>query len=140
MHLFFYGTLMAGNGGAAAQAAHRVLGPGLPARTPGALHAIPDPEGWYPALVDGEGWVCGMVHAATSGFGQNHLAALDAYEGAEYVRMTITVTTRGGRVEAETYLYAAPLPASAVLLPHGDFARFLAETGATPFGAPPPPR
>ena len=31
---------------------------------PGALWAIPDPQGWYPALLPGEGIVQGMLHEA----------------------------------------------------------------------------
>ena len=48
-HLFFYGTLVAGNPNPVAAAIHAALEPLGPARTSGALYAIPDPAGWFPA-------------------------------------------------------------------------------------------
>lgn len=148
MRLFFYGTLMAGSSNPVAGAVHRRLGPGRAARVRGSLYAIPDPLGWYPALLPGPGLVDGMLHEATDAFTSADLAMLDAYEGydparldrSEYVRRSVVVLSASGEIEAQVYAYNAPLPpADAVALPHGDFVRFLTEKGAWPFGALPPP-
>ena len=147
MRLFFYGTLMAGSPNPVAGAVHRRLGPGRRGSVRGSLYAIPDPLGWYPALLPGPGLVDGMLHEATDAFTSTDLAVLDTYEGydharldrSEYVRRSVVVLTASGEIEAQVYVYNAPPPADAVVLPHGDFARFLTEKGARPFGALPPP-
>ncbi|HWU03298.1 MAG TPA: gamma-glutamylcyclotransferase family protein [Novosphingobium sp.] len=134
-YFFFYGTLMAGAGNAVALAAHRHLGQEQPATIRGALWAIDDPGGWYPALLPGAGLVHGALYRVLSGFGAKDLALLDAYEGAEYVREPVQVRLEAGMVEAQAYVWAGALPEGAVALGHGDFARFLAEGGHRPFGA-----
>lgn len=138
---------MAGSPNPVAATVHRKLGPGRLARVRGSLYAIPGPLGWYPALLPGGGLVDGMLHEATDAFASKDMAVLDAYEGydparldrSEYVRRTIVVLTASGEIEAHAYVYNALPPANAVALPHGDFARFLTEKGAQPFGALPPP-
>ncbi len=138
MHLFFYGVLL----GQVAQGPVRDLlvglGSGRTATTGGRLYAVPDPRGWYPVLVPGEGRVRGMVHAA----GAVDLAALDRFEGVdpadaaagEYRRKEVAVCCEGGEaLRALAYLYNRPVTPELVAIPHGDFARWLRETGASVF-------
>ncbi|NBC37717.1 gamma-glutamylcyclotransferase [Novosphingobium sp. FSY-8] len=132
MILFFYGTLIAGSGNAVAARAHDALtdlGRGWVA---GALYALPDADGWYPALVAGQGRVWGRLYDAPDGF---DLGPLDAYEGAEYARAAINVTGPRGRVGAQAYLWAGAVPADAVPLPDGDFAAHAAAHGWRVYGA-----
>jgi len=137
--LFLYGTLLQCACNAVAVRLHRHLEPGLPAWVAGQLFAIPDPDGWYPALVPGEGTVRGMVHDLAPGFDAELLADLDAYEGlhedgsGEYRRQMIAVATAAGEVSAAAYVYNAELPAGARLLPEGDFSEFLARSGLPAF-------
>jgi gamma-glutamylcyclotransferase (GGCT)/AIG2-like uncharacterized protein YtfP len=109
------------------------IGPGRTATTSGALFAIRDPAGWYPALVPGEGTVIGAVRDAAC----VDLAAVDAFEGADYVRRPIPVLCAGETIMAEAYLWTAPLPPGSPQILHGDFARWLAETGHAPLGKHP---
>jgi gamma-glutamylcyclotransferase (GGCT)/AIG2-like uncharacterized protein YtfP len=120
--VFFYGTLIAGSDNAVARAAHRGLGPGVAAQVRGALYAVPDPLGWYPAMVPGEGVVHGYVYRVVDGF---DVGALDAYEGADYRREAIEVQG----ITAHAYIWAGALPLGAVLIPSGDFAAFAAAHG-----------
>jgi gamma-glutamylcyclotransferase (GGCT)/AIG2-like uncharacterized protein YtfP len=125
--VFFYGTLIAGSANAVARAAHRGLGPGVAARARGALYAVPDPLGWYPAMIAGDGvpgWgvVHGYVYPVLDGF---DVGALDAYEGVDYRREAIEVQG----IIAHAYIWAGALPSGAVLIPSGDFAAFAAEHG-----------
>ena len=131
MQLFFYGTLMAGAGNAVARAAHGCLGPGCVGQVAGALYVIADPQGCYPALVPGAGWVRGMVHMALPGL---DLAALDAYEGPEYRRQAVAAHTAAGVVAAEGYVWAGALPVGAQPIPHGDFTLYLRENGLRAYG------
>ncbi|MFM7403569.1 MAG: gamma-glutamylcyclotransferase [Erythrobacter sp.] len=126
MRLFVYGVLREGLGDWPFLAG---LGPGLAATTTGTLFAIPDPEGWYPALLPGEGTITGAVHTCDG----VDLAAVDAFEGADYARETIPVWAQGEMILADAYLWTAPLPAGVEPIAHGDFARWLAETGRAPF-------
>lgn len=134
MRLFFYGVLREGLGDWPFLAG---IGPGRAATTSGALFAIADPQGWYPALRHGQGpgWteVVGTLHDARG----VDLAAVDAFEGADYARRPIPVRCAGETLGAEAYLWAAPLPPGAPPIAHGDFARWLAETGHAPFGKHP---
>lgn len=129
MHLFVYGVLREGLGNWPFLAG---IGPGRAATATGALFAIPDPHGWYPALVPGEGTVTGAVHACAG----VDLAAVDAFEGADYTRRPIPVLCAGETVMAEAYLWTAPLAPQAEAVSHGDFARWLAETGRSPYAGP----
>ena len=137
---FFYGTLLSGSGNPVARVAHRKLLPGRPATAPGALHAIRDAAGWYPALTPGEGEVRGMVHEAARGFGTADLARLDAYEecgpGGEYQRREIAVRSGGQEVLAQAYVYVAALPEGALPVPDGDFAAFLQRGGLSGYRPP----
>ena len=127
MRLFLYGTLAAATANPVAAAAHRHLLPLGPAQASGTLHAIPDPAGWYPALVPGIGPVHGHIFAAQATL---DLAALDAYEGPDYCRTEIRLTDG---TTAEAWLWQSPLPPGTLLIPHGNFARWLTETGNQAF-------
>ncbi|MBC7433878.1 MAG: gamma-glutamylcyclotransferase, partial [Rubritepida sp.] len=79
-HLFFYGTLVAGNPNPVAAAIHAALELLGTAQAGGVLYAIHDPAGWFPALVAGEGEVTGALYWAGPGFDADLLARMDAYE------------------------------------------------------------
>lgn len=139
---FFYGTLLAGMETALTRRVHAHLQPLAPAQVRGQLVAIPDPDGWYPALLPGPGRVKGMLYTARPSFSRATLGELDAYEGccprahagSEYRRAAIGARLEDGRYRAaQGYLYARPLPRGSRELPGGDFARWLEETGALPF-------
>lgn len=123
--LFLYGVLRAADAGPLLAG----LGPGWSATVPGELWALPDPRGWYPALLPGEGTVQGMLHEA----GDVDLAALDAAKAPEYRRRDVTVTSGSGELPAMAWLYTADLPDGAEPVPDGDFTAWLADTGRTPF-------
>jgi gamma-glutamylcyclotransferase (GGCT)/AIG2-like uncharacterized protein YtfP len=114
------------------------LGPGRRATAPGLLYAVPDPRGWYPVLIPGEGTVHGMVHEA----GSVDVAALDRFEGldpqdpkaGEYRREPVSVTPEAGAaLQAHAYLYNRQPAAAFELIAHGDFARWLREGGHSVF-------
>ena len=72
--------------------------------------------------------VRGAVHEA----GAVDLAAVDAFEGPDYERREVTVLGPDGAMTAELYVWIADLPIAAEPIAHGDFARWLAETGNRP--------
>jgi len=127
-HLFVYGVLREGLGDWPFLAG---MGPGREATTTGAIFAIPDPAGWYPALVAGEGTVIGALREC----GAVDMAAVDAFEGPDYARRAVAVALGQETVTADAYLWTAPLPAGHVRIEHGDFARWLAETGRRPISS-----
>jgi len=140
-HFFFYGTL---RHDVARKAAARLI-EGLeivgPASVRGRIFARRDLRGTYPVLLRGGiGLVHGTVCKGGERFTTRSLAALDRYEGAagsggEYVRRPMTVVLEhGGTITADAYLYNRRVTADLVLIPHGDFARYLAETGERPYG------
>lgn len=139
MRFFFYGTLLAGSENAVAREIHRLLAPLGPARVAGSLVAIPDPRGWYPALLSGEVEAHGWLYESRESFGSADLARLDAYEdydpadpgGSLYIRRAVMLLG-GGRAEA--YFWNRPLPDGARPIPGGDFRRWLAERGLQAFG------
>ena len=139
---FFYGTLLAGMETALTRRIHAHLRALGPAQVRGRLVAICDPDGWYPALLPGEGRVAGMLYAARPSFTRATLGELDAYEGCsprthgagEYRRAAIGARLDDGRCRAaQAYRYARPLPRGSLELPGGDFARWLVDTGASSF-------
>ncbi|WP_068094395.1 gamma-glutamylcyclotransferase family protein [Novosphingobium rosa] len=130
---FFYGTLMAGMSQPLARVWHAGLSAGEAGWARGALWAIPDPEGWYPALLPGEGRVLGMVYRPLAGFDAAMLAAMDRYEGDDYRRLALPVVLAEGEVLAQAYVWQGALPAGAVALEDGDFAAFLARRGEVPY-------
>jgi gamma-glutamylcyclotransferase (GGCT)/AIG2-like uncharacterized protein YtfP len=132
MRFFFYGTLLAESAHPVARAVHARLVPLGAAQVAGRLYAIPDPLGWYPAMVSGDGTVRGALYAALPGFTAADLARLDAYEGADYQREERLVAGAA----AQVYVWGANLPEGAIALPHGDFARFLHEGGRAAYAGP----
>ena len=119
----FYGTLIAGHANPAARLVARQMRCLGPTRLRGRLYVIPDMAGWYPALVPGEGVVWGMRYVAPPGF---DVAALDAYEGADYRRVRM-----GG---AWVYVWREALPRGARRISRGDFAAWLAQGRRRAFG------
>ncbi|GAA4759772.1 gamma-glutamylcyclotransferase family protein [Novosphingobium ginsenosidimutans] len=130
MRFFFYGTLQAGNLNPAIAAIHGRLVPQGPGRITGALVAVPDADGWLPALVPGDGEVYGQVYAAGPEFSAEDLAALDRYEEFDpaspetswYLRETRTLTS--GELVTVYRMNGAP-PADALPIPGGDFRAWL---------------
>ncbi|MBM3595606.1 MAG: gamma-glutamylcyclotransferase [Alphaproteobacteria bacterium] len=142
MRFFFYGTLLEGSGNAVARALQGRLRPVAPASVKGALFAIPDPHGWYPALVpDGQGTVQGTVSEALASFTDADLARMDALEDYDPARPDLSLYVRravmlDGGGEAQAYVWNRPLPGDAIRIPQGDFRRWLAETGFREFADP----
>lgn len=140
MRFFFYGTLGEGMDNPVIRAIRPKLMPGRAARVRGVLDAIPDRNGWYPALTpaDDGPQVRGMVYETGLAFTADDLAALDAYEaydptdepGSQYVRRPIEATCDDGdTVRAEVYVFNAALPADARRIEQPSFAAFLAAHG-----------
>ena len=138
MRFFFYGTLLDGSDNPVARAIHALLEPLGTAEVRGALHAVPDASGWFPALLTGDGPVHGRLYAARAGFEPADLAHMDAYEdydpgrpGASlYLRRAVELAGGG---TAQAYLFNQPLPSGSRAIAHGDFRLWLAETGEAPF-------
>lgn len=140
MKLFFYGVLMDHVAGGPVRDLLSGIGPGVPAWTCGTLYAVPDPQGWYPALLPGAGRVRGMLHDA----GAVDLAALDRFEGVDpvhpsagdYHRAEIAVETAAGEpAQAFAYLWNHRPAAGLIHLPDGDFSCWLKQMGYRPFGS-----
>ena len=142
MRLFFYGTLVEGSDNAMAREVHRLVSPLGPATVSGSLFAVPDPQGWFPALIAGEGTVIGGLYEATSALTPGELSRLDAYEEFDphdpeaslYVRRQVQVTDgAGAQIMADVYLYNRPLPTGSCAIPSGNFRQWIATTGKAPF-------
>ncbi|WP_281379436.1 gamma-glutamylcyclotransferase family protein [Novosphingobium sediminicola] len=121
LHFFFYGTLMAGMGNRHERAVHALLESGRAASVRGRLYAVPDPAGWYPALVPGAGVVRGRVYRAGPRFNARALARMDAYEGPEYRRGRMKL----GAITAYAYVWRGALPRGARRIACGDFRAWL---------------
>ena len=76
MHLFFYGTLVDGSDNDMARAVHALVRRIGPATVRGSLFAVPDAQGWFPALIAGEGTVHGALYEATSELSAAELAQI----------------------------------------------------------------
>lgn len=142
MHFFFYGTLLDGSDNAVAREVHRLLAPIGPASVAGRMFAVPDPAGWYPALLPGKGTVHGRLFAAREGFSPADLARLDAYEDYDpkapglslYLRETVAALLADGRqVDAQVYRFNLPLPEGSRPIPAGDFRAWITATGMATF-------
>lgn len=130
-HLFFYGVLREGVADWDFLAG---LGHGSPATTMGALYAIPAGSAWYPALIPAQARDAVPVHGTIHAAGDVDLAAIDAFEGPDYARRELVIDEgdRFGATRAEVYVWISDLPPGAVPIAHGDFVRWLAETGNAP--------
>ena len=135
-HLFFYGVLQEGLGPDGGDWPFlEGLGMGSPASTQGALYAVPDPQGWYPALVLTQARFASNVAGTIYDAGAVDLAAIDAFEGPQYSRQSIPVDGWDGYGEtlADAYVWNGDLPEGAVPIAGGNFAEWLAETGCKAF-------
>jgi len=64
------------------------------------------------------------------------IAGVDAYEGADYRRWSVIAELEdGAELEVQAYICLIAEPEELPLIPDGDFARFVGETGCRPFGA-----
>ncbi|MEM1195781.1 MAG: gamma-glutamylcyclotransferase family protein [Pseudomonadota bacterium] len=134
-HLFFYGVLREDMSALGADWPFLTgLGLGSPATTTGALYAIPSGSAWYPALILTQARYSTIVHGTIHEAGSVDLAAIDAFEGADYARQPVDVDGWDGYgdTQAEAYVWTADLPEGAELIGHGDFVRWLQETGREP--------
>lgn len=141
--LFFYGVLLPGLVSGRMAELVGMLGAARRATVSGRLFAVADPRGHYPVMIAGDGGerVGGAVFAPGLDFGPVELAELDAFEDfdpcgraqSDYVRESVIATlVDGATLVAEVYRWNRALPADAVPILHGDFARYLAESGARP--------
>lgn len=131
-HLFFYGILQDGLGpGGGDWPFLAGLGLGSPATTTGALYAIPGEGGWFPALVLTQARFSTIVHGAIHEASAVDIAAVDAFEGAEYTRTSVPVDGWDGygETQAHAYVWTAELPEGAVPIASGNFVQWLSETG-----------
>lgn len=128
--LFFYGVLMPELATGRMAELVALFEPGEAATVDGALFAVADPAGHHPAMVAGAGAVHGRLHRLGAAFGMDQLAEMDAYEGADYRRTALVAKLADGqRADCEAYVWTGPTEELAPI-PHGDFARYLAESGA----------
>lgn len=140
-HLFFYGILQDGLGPDGGDWPFLAgLGLGAPATTMGALYGIPASDGqsetgWYPALIPTQARFASVVHGMIHDAGHVDLAAVDAFEGADYTRTAIPVDGWDGygETQADAYLWTADLPEGAEPIASGNFAEWLKETGRQPW-------
>ena len=141
--LFFYGVLLPGLVSGRMGELVALLGEALPATVAGRLFAVSDPRGHFPVMLEaaGEERVNGAILVPGPRFGAAELAELDAFEGfdpahpgqSDYVRKGLSATLGDGRtVSSDAYWWNRPVGADFVPIAHGDFARYLAETGVPP--------
>lgn len=116
--IFVYGTLRQGGSNTYRMSGATLLGRG---RTPGRLYRVD----WYPgAIFD--------PHARTNIEGElyevsnEHLEHLDQYEGEEYLRVNILVTTERGKIFANAWQYRHPIEKMTPLI-SGDWLREIHE-------------
>ena len=135
MRLFVYGTLLDGLAHGEAARLTEGLPPGVPASISGELRLVEEPLGCYPVLVPGaDGRVVGQMLECPSD--PRWLGEIDAYEGPDYRRWTVVAELEdGSELEVEAYICLIAEPESLMPIVHGDFARFIAETGRRVFGA-----
>jgi len=134
MRLFVYGTLLEGLAHGEAARLMEGIGVGIDATVSGELRLVVQELGCYPILVPGEGRVSGRIFDCPDD--PQWLADLDAYEGQDYRRWTVVAMLDDG-TEAETQAFICILPDADEFepIPHGDFARFIAESGRKVFGS-----
>ena len=141
--LFFYGVLRPGLASGRMAGLIALLGQARPATISGKLYAVPDPRGHYPVMTAGSAGerVHGTVLIPGPRFGTAELAEFDAFEGFEpgnpdgsdYRRLTLKVTlSDGSAVDADAYRWNRAVGADFILIARGDFACYLAESGARP--------
>lgn len=145
MHFFFYGTLTHHHANALTRDMMPCLGAGRSASVRAALYAVGTPDGYYPALVAGEGRVHGWLYSTAPGFDAAMLARLDAYENylprrprsSEYLRRRLPVRlSGGGTLLAHAYCWNRSVDAAMIPLPDGDFGGWLRAHHLRAWGTP----
>lgn len=118
------------------------LGLGAPASVQGAFYSIPGARGWYPALIPTQARFASAVHGTLHEIGEVDLAAIDAFEGADYARQSLPVDGWDGfgETQADVYVWTADLPPGAEPIASGNFSEWLEETGREAFSPSPSPR
>lgn len=140
-YIFLYGTMQPALARGTAALLAAALGEGRQATVKGSLQVVVTPQGVYPVLwPGGAGRVAGQVFALPDQPGW--LEAADAYEscdpadeeGSEYLRREFAATMADGAVvTAQAYVVRDRPGPGLPEIAHGDFARFLRETGLPPF-------
>ena len=141
--LFFYGVLRPGLVSGRMAGLIALLDQDRPATVSGKLFAAPDPRGHFPMMIAATAGerVHGTVLTPGPRFGTAELAEFDAFEGfkpgnpagSDYLRRTLVATlSDGSAVEADAYCWNRAVGGDSILIAHGDFARYLAETGLPP--------
>ncbi len=131
--LFFYGVLRPDLASGRMAELVALLGPAVPASVEGTLFAVASADGHYPVMVAGPGRVPGTLLPLGSGFSAEHMAELDRFEGDDYWRCPVRAQLAdASESTADAYLWCRPVTPALIAIPHGDFARYLAESGATP--------
>ena len=135
MRLFIYGTLLDGVAHGEAARLREGLSPGVRASVAGGLRLVEEPLGCYPVLVPGvEGRAVGQLVDCPAD--PQWLAELDAYEGPDFCRWTVVAELEdGSEVEAAAYICLIAEAVGLEPIPHGDFVRFIGETGRKVFGS-----
>ena len=129
MHLFFYGVLRED---VAQWDFLEGLGRAYPASVSGLLFAIPSGKQFYPALLPMNTRDAVAVRGAVHEAGAVDLAAVDEFEGPDYDRRELKIEGPEGEMIAEAYVWVSELPEGAEPIAHGDFARWLKDTGNEP--------
>lgn len=131
--LFFYGVLRPDLASGRMAELVALLGPGASASVAGSLYAVADLAGHYPVMVAGRDRVHGTLLPLGPAFSTAELAELDRFEGADYQRRPLLARTADSiEHPAEAYVWDHPITPALVAILHGDFARYLVETGAPP--------
>ena len=141
--LFFYGVLRPGLASGRMAELIGLLGNARPATVSGKLYVVPDPRGHHPAMIAASAGdrVHGTVLTPGPRFGMAELAEFDAFEGfdpvncdgSDYVRLTLVATlSDGSAANADAYRWNRAVGGDCFPIAHGDFARYLADSGASP--------
>lgn len=133
--LFLYGTLLDSTRTPMARWLSPRLRNGRAAHVAGRLMAIPNANGFYPALIrsDRRRTFGTVFDVALS---PSDWGVLDRYEGDEYRRAATLFDARGSRPHAQFYRWAGFIPARARPIPGGNFRQWLKENGCRPYGGP----
>ncbi|QWC56899.1 gamma-glutamylcyclotransferase [Erythrobacter sp. 3-20A1M] len=135
MRLFLYGVLLGDIAQGAARRLADKIDDGFPAVATGRLYVVEDAEGPFPAFVPdpAAGPVRGMVHEVEP----QVMATIDIFEraGEDYDRRSIPLYAPDGTaIPAGAYCWRGPVE-GLERIEHGDFARWLDESGRRPYGA-----
>lgn len=142
-HIFLYGTMLPHLARGCSARLAAALGEGRAATVRGLLYAVISPLGSFPVLFGADqGIVAGQVYEIPGAAGW--LEELDRYENydpanegaSDYLRREVTATLADGSgIAAQAYLGRESATDGLLPIRHGDFTRFLAETGLRPYEA-----